>query len=155
MLRERRAHACAAAAPGEDGGTRQHAPVPLHTPRAVGAPVTRGCDRRTNSPGVARIIAVAFAAALTLAVAGCASRPEPDPAQAAARLAVDRERLQAEADGAVAVIGRGVCRERRLGLAEREVERGVVLRDAQGRWRVRTDAGAEGPAQGAGWAPCR
>jgi hypothetical protein len=77
-----------------------------------------------------------------------------DTSAAALRLALDRERLQAEADAAVAIAGRRVCREQRLGLAERETERGVVLRDAQGQWRVRTEAGTEVSALGAGWAPC-
>ena len=99
-----------------------------------------------------------------LSLAGCASPSVPDspdlnpahPAHpAAARLALDRERLQAEADAAVAITGRRVCRQQRLGLAERETERGVVVRDAQGQWRVRTAAGAEVPALGTGWTICR
>lgn len=91
----------------------------------------------------------------TLSLAGCAGPAAPDANRTAARLALDRERLQAEADAAVAVPGRRVCREQRLGLVEREIEHGVVLRDAQGQWRVRTEAGREGPALGAGWVPCR
>jgi hypothetical protein len=102
-----------------------------------------------------------FAWALTLvaalSLAGCASPSAsgtPDGAPAAARLALDRERLQAEADAAVSIVGRRVCRQQRLGLAERQTERGVVVRDAQGQWRVRTEAGTEVSALGAGWAPC-
>jgi hypothetical protein len=102
-----------------------------------------------------------FAWALTLVAAlsltGCASpsaSEAPDRAPATARLALDRERLQAEADAAVSIAGRRVCRQQRLGLAERQTERGVVVRDAQGQWRVRTEAGTEVPALGAGWAPC-
>lgn len=93
----------------------------------------------------------------TLSLAGCASPSAPDALDvnpATARLALDRERLQAEADAAVAITGRRVCRQQRLGLAERETERGVVVRDAQGQWRVRTAAGTDAPALGAGWAPC-
>jgi hypothetical protein len=90
---------------------------------------------------------------LSLTITGCTSAPVSDTS-AAARLALDRERLQAEADAAVAITGRRVCRQQRLGLAERETERGVVVRDAQGQWRVRTAAGAEVPALGAGWVPC-
>jgi hypothetical protein len=105
--------------------------------------------------------ALSLVAALSLA--GCASPSASDasygnpgnPANsAAARLALDRERLQAEADAAVAIAGRRVCRQQRLGLAERQTERGVVVRDAQGQWRVRTEAGTEVPALGAGWTPC-
>lgn len=88
-----------------------------------------------------------------LSLAGCAS-PSAFDAPAAARLVLDRQRLQAEADAAVAITGRRVCREQPLGLAERETQRGVVVRDAQGQWRVRTEAGTEGPALGAGWTPC-
>ena len=105
----------------------------------------------------ARVLALLAA----LSLAGCASPSVPDapdlnPAHSAtaARLALDRERLQAEADAAVAITGRRVCRQQRLGLAERETERGVVVRDAQGQWRVRTAAGTEVPALSAGWVPC-
>ena len=91
---------------------------------------------------------------LSLTITGCTSAPVSDTS-AAARLALDRERLQAEADAAVSITGRRVCRQQRLGLAERETERGVVVRDAQGQWRVRTAAGAEVPALGAGWMICR
>jgi len=139
---------------GEGGGEGQHPPGSARWP-AVCAQVTPSGDWRANPRGAIRAIAVALAAALTLSVAGCASRPEPDPAQAAARLALDRERLQAEVDAAVAVPGRRVCRERRLGLVERETERGIVIRDPQGHWRVRTEAGSESAAQGVGWQPCR
>jgi hypothetical protein len=95
-----------------------------------------------------------------LSLAGCASpsasdAPYGNPGNpAAARLALDRERLQAEADAAVAIAGRRVCRQQRLGLAERQTERGVVVRDARGQWQVRTEAGTEVPALGAGWTPC-
>ncbi len=105
--------------------------------------------------GRAFVWALTLVAALSLA--GCASSSAseaPDRAPATARLALDRERLQAEADAAVAIAGRRVCRQQRLGLAERHTERGVVVRDAQGQWRVRTEAGTEVSALGAGWAPC-
>ncbi len=100
--------------------------------------------------------ALALVAALPLG--GCTSSSVPhalDPHPAADRLTLDRQRLQAEADTAVAIPGRRVCREQPLGLAERETQRGVVVRDAQGQWRVRTEAGAEAPALEAGWTPCR
>jgi hypothetical protein len=108
--------------------------------------------------GHALTFAWALSLAAALSLAGCASPfasnvPASD-APAVARLALDRERLQAEADAAVAITGRRVCRQQRLGLAERETERGVVVRDAQGQWRVRTEAGTEVSALGAGWAPC-
>jgi hypothetical protein len=111
--------------------------------------------------GNALTFACALSLAAALSLAGCASPfaaavPASDaPAAAAAtRLALDRERLQAEADAAVTITGRRVCRQQRLGLAERKTERGVVVRDAQGQWRVRTAAGTEAPALGAGWMPC-
>jgi hypothetical protein len=91
---------------------------------------------------------------LSLTITGCTSAPVSDTSAAALRLALDRERLQAEADAAVSIAGRRVCRQQRLGLAERQTERGVVVRDARGQWQVRTEAGTEVPALGAGWTPC-
>jgi len=104
-------------------------------------------------PGTALTFAWALSLAAALSLAGCASPPAAN-VPAAARLALDRERLKAEADAAVAIAGRRVCRQQRQGLAERQTERGAVVRDGQGQWRVRTEAGAEVPALGAGWTPC-
>jgi len=92
---------------------------------------------------------------LGLALAGCASGPELDADAAAGRQALDRARLQAEDAAAMTVPGRTVCRERRLGLAEREIERGVTERTPDGAVRVRTGPGRLAPADEYGWRPCR
>ncbi len=92
---------------------------------------------------------------LALSLAGCASAPAPDASATALRRALDRARLQAEEDAAVAVPGRAVCRERQVGLAERETERGVTERTAAGAVRVRTAQGRLAPAGEEGWRPCR
>jgi hypothetical protein len=92
---------------------------------------------------------------LGLALTGCASAPEPDASAAALRHALDRTRLQAEEDAAMTVAGRAVCRERRVGLAEREIERGVTVRAPDGAVRVRTVQGWLAPVGEDGWRPCR
>lgn len=92
---------------------------------------------------------------LGLALTGCASAPEPDASAAALRHTLDRARLQAEQDAAMTVPGRAVCHERRVGLAERETERGVTERTPDGAVRVRTGQGRLAPAGEDGWRPCR
>ena len=120
----------------------------------AGAPArTPGSSRRADIARGSSAVAC-LSLLLSLTMAGCTSAPVSDTSAATLRRALDRERLQAEADAAVAITGRRVCRQQRLGLAERETERGVVLRDARGQWRVRTEAGTEVSALGAGWAPC-
>jgi len=142
---------------GLGASARLSEPARLEAATCCGAGAPTGTPRPSLRAVMARgSSAVAcLSLFLSLTVTGCTSAPVSDTSAAALRLALDRERLQAEADAAVAITGRRVCRQQRLGLAERETERGVVVRDAQGQWRVRTAAGAEVPALGAGWTICR